>query len=491
MKKQFIFIMTDTTRWDMLGCYGNRQMYTPHLDAMANNGIRFDRTYTTQPVCGPARSTLFTGLFPHSNGSWANGMPLGSDVLHLGQYVKNASIPAAYIGKWHLDGGDYFGKGICPEGWDPEYWYDMKNYLDEKSETNRFRSRQVSLSDEGIEEDFTFGHGVTKRALDFIKRYQSEDYFLVISYDEPHDPFLCPPPYNTMYSDYSFNSPALKDNLKGKPMYQRLWSQAQKQANPQNTYIANQRMLRCNSFVDALIGRVLDTIRQVSPEAMIMFTSDHGEAMGAHQLKLKGPAVYDDISRVPLIFEGPGVPKAAVYPHTVSHIDIPATILDYFGIHIPVCFQGHSIMKQIKGDTAHTGRPAFIEFNRYEVDHDGFGGFQPMRAIITDTHKLSLHLTDEDELYERHSDPEDMVNRILDPVLNTTRNALHEELLTWMNETRDPFRGYQWRCRSWRNDYTPNWRCDGYTRQPENEPWEPRQLDYSTGLPMEKSVRPK
>ena len=112
------------------------------LDALAKEGVRFDRVYTGQPVCGPARSLLFTGLYPHENGSWGNSMPLGADVKTLGQRLSERNIPCAYIGKWHLDGGDYFGNGICPDGWDKDYWYDMKCYLDELgSDAERFRSR--------------------------------------------------------------------------------------------------------------------------------------------------------------------------------------------------------------------------------------------------------------------------------------------------------------------------------------------------------------
>ena len=68
MKKQVILIMTDTTRKDMLGCYGNPRMITPNLDRFASEGIRYNNAYSCQPVCGPARSAIFTGTFPHSNG---------------------------------------------------------------------------------------------------------------------------------------------------------------------------------------------------------------------------------------------------------------------------------------------------------------------------------------------------------------------------------------------------------------------------------------
>ena len=111
-KKQFVWIMTDTTRYDMLGCYGNSAMRTPNLDALAAQGVRYEYAYSAQPVCGPARSLLFTGLFPHENGSWGNCMPLGADVKTLGQRLSSHGVRCAYIGKWHLDGGDYFGNGV-------------------------------------------------------------------------------------------------------------------------------------------------------------------------------------------------------------------------------------------------------------------------------------------------------------------------------------------------------------------------------------------
>ena len=114
-----------------------------------------------------------------------------------------------------------------------------------------------------------------------------------------------------------------------------------------------------------------------------------------------------------------------------------------------------------------------------------------MRAAITDEYKLALHLMDKDELYDTRNDPHDMENRIEDPALAQARDALHDELLDWMNRTRDPFRGYQWACRPWRSDRQPSWAVDGYTRQRENDPGEYRQLDYNTGLTMEKATRKK
>ena len=138
-KKKVIFIMTDTQRTDMLGCYGYPDMKTPSLDRLAQDGIRFEKAYTTQPVCQPARSAIFTGSYPHSCAGWSNCMGLSDNVQNIGRRLTDQGIHSAYIGKWHLDGGDYFGLGRCADGWDPDYWYDMRCYLEELTEEERIR----------------------------------------------------------------------------------------------------------------------------------------------------------------------------------------------------------------------------------------------------------------------------------------------------------------------------------------------------------------
>ena len=125
--RKVVFIMTDTQRNDMVGCSGNKDMKTPHLDQLASEGIRFDRAYTTQPVCGPARSAIFTGTYPHSNGVVGNSMPLGANVKTIRQRLSDNGNHTAYIGKWHLDGGDYFGLGRCPDGWDKRLLHRIGN----------------------------------------------------------------------------------------------------------------------------------------------------------------------------------------------------------------------------------------------------------------------------------------------------------------------------------------------------------------------------
>lgn len=101
MSKKVIMIMTDTQRTDMLGCYGAPDMHTPNLDGLAAEGIRFDKAYTTQPVCQPARSAIFTGSYPHSCAGWSNCMGLSDNVQNIGRRLRDQGVHAAYIGKWH------------------------------------------------------------------------------------------------------------------------------------------------------------------------------------------------------------------------------------------------------------------------------------------------------------------------------------------------------------------------------------------------------
>jgi len=107
--RKIVFIMTDTQRWDMLGCYRKTGLRTPNLDRLAGEGIRYDRAYTTQPVCQPARAGIFTGQYPHSVGSWTNSSGISNNARTIGQRLSKEGVHTAYIGKFHLDGGDYFG----------------------------------------------------------------------------------------------------------------------------------------------------------------------------------------------------------------------------------------------------------------------------------------------------------------------------------------------------------------------------------------------
>lgn len=491
---KIIFIMTDTHRWDMMSCI-TPEIKTPNIDGLAAEGVRFNKAYTVSPVSGPARSSIFTGLYPHTNASWGNDMPLADDVKTVGQRLSDNGYHCAYIGKWHLDGTDYFGNGIAPDGWDPEYFYDMRMYLDELSEEDRIISRRPDTNSKGLDESFTYGNRVANRAIKFLEKYgQGDDpFFLAVSFDEPHHPFLCPEPYASMYKDYIWpKNPSHYDDLKNKPEYQQLWAEGRQFENKDSMQVTFPYYFGAMSYIDHEIGRIISKINKLCPDALVIYTSDHGDFLNAHSLKAKGPCVYDDVSRIPFIVRWPGnTPKGIVSDNPISLISVTPTIMEAAGIKIPDVIEGKSILRIIENPNLKQEEPVFMEFGRFEVDHDGFGAFQPLRAIFDGKYKLSINLMSTDELYDIENDPYEINNLINDPQYVQIRNMLHDKILEHMNDTRDPFRGVYWHARSWRKDFQPTWEYTEFTRSRKDDGYYPRSLDYNTGLEVDNYVRKK
>lgn len=490
MKKanQVVIIMTDTQRWDMVGCYGTPGMITPTLDRLAAQGMRFERGYTCCPVCGPARSAIFTGLFPHQNGSISNSIPLGDGIRTIGQRLTDHGYHSAYIGKWHLDGWDYFGNGKCPDGWDENYWYDMKMYLDEFGEEEREKTRYHKMSfDEDFSEEKTFGYRCSDKAIEFLQKHSQEDFLLVVSYDEPHHPNLCPPEYHDLYKNYEFpKSKNIWDTLEDKPEHQKLWAGNKVNSDREAVKLNRINLFACNTFVDHQIGRVTEAIEKLAPEALIIYTSDHGDHMESHCLTSKGPTMYDEITRIPFIMKWKGViSPGTVYPEPVSHADIVPTVMEAAGLTISPNMTGKSLIPLFEGIQSKVHDEIFMEFARYEVNGDGNGGFQPIRCIYDGNCKLIINLLSSDELYDHRADPEEMVNLIEDENYIEIRNSLHDRLLHWMNISRDVYRGYVWENRPWRKDKTEKrWSMDNRMRYRLQEEGEEPQRDYRTGNPV-------
>ncbi len=344
-----------------------------------------------------------------------------------------------------------------------------------------------------IKAEFTFGHRCSDKAIDFLQKHHDldDDYFLVVSYDEPHGPSLCPREFWQRYEDYEFPRKAnLLDTLEDKPEHHRIWAgdDYMKAASPDFS-MRFKYFLGCNSFADYEIGRVLKAVNDYASDAVVIYTSDHGDMLYSHSLTAKGPAMYEEITHIPFIVRGFG--RNQVDPNPVSHINLAPTLCDIFGVPKPKVFEGKSIYEELKTGQR-TNDYVFMEFGRYEVDHDGFGGYQPVRCVFDGRYKLVINLMTSDELYDLQNDPDEMKNRILDASLDAEKKRLHEALLDNMYETRDPFRGYYWENRPW-NSYPADktWNSRLMTRQRENEEYEPRQLDYNTGLAMKEATRKK
>ncbi len=456
----FVIIMTDTQNKSMIGAYGNPAVDTPNLDRLAATGTRFDRAYTTCPLCTPARSAIFTGRHPQVNGAWANNMAPGRNIPMMGEIFRHYGFDVAYTGKWHLDGSGYFGDGIAGGGFPQEWWYDGKCYLEEIGPEQARAYRRCRTADHlrqaRFTEDRIWGHRVADRAIDFMNRKHNRPFLLVASFDEPHGPFVAPPEYWEKFHPDAIPKP---DNfyvpLDAKPQLQKI--QRGDESPPDWTaYIRNQfRFFGCNRYVDREIGRILDAIdARHADDTIVIYTSDHGDMLGAHGLHSKGPMMYEEITNIPFIVRGPGVTRGCS-DVPVSHLDILPTMLDLAGIDIPESLPGVSLAATLQDPDLSPRETAMMSFTRFAINHDDWGEFYPIRAITDGHYKLVINLFDTDEFYDLDVDPGEMRNRIGTSDVSAARDRLHDALLDEMDRIRDPFRSYRWGDRAWRSVRQP------------------------------------
>ncbi len=465
MPMNIVFIMTDTQNRDMVGCYGNQGMNTPNLDRLAAEGIRFDRAYTTCPVCTPARGAIFSGLHPQINGAYCNNVAPHRHVPLMGEIFRHFGYRAAYTGKWHLDGAGYFGDGVPGGGFEPDWWYDGKRYAqDVGSEMfSRYKTwkNAAQLRQWGFTEENIWGHRVADRAIDFLDKVGDEPFMLAVSFDEPHGPFVAPPEYWEGFDPAKVPMrPNFGASLDGKPDLQR-WQAAGK-AHPISPkdwpgYAAGlSAFMGCNSYIDREIGRVIAAVdRRHADDTLIIYTSDHGDMLGSHQLLGKGPMMYEEITNIPFIARVPSGPRGAMSTSLVSHIDIMPTLLDYAGLEVPASLQGVSLRPTLQDPRASVREHALISWTRFAINHDSFGEFHPIRCVTDGRFKLAINLLDTDEFYDLQEDPYEMTNRIGDAALVAVRDRLHDALLAEMDRIRDTARSYRWAHRPWRSAARP------------------------------------
>jgi len=152
------------------------------------------------------------------------------------------------------------------------------------------------------------------------------------------------------------------------------------------------------------------------------------------------------------------------------------------GLSVPQTIDGESIKHLLVSPEVNVNRKVFFEFGRFGNINDSLGGFQPLRGVFDGRYKLIINLLDSDELYDLQNDPNEMKNLIADANTACVRDQLHDELLQWMDKTRDPFRGYHWQQRPWRNNLSePSWQWSNKRRYRASDPDEPTQLDFQNG----------
>ncbi len=450
-KPNLLFLWTDEQRADTMAAYGNRKIRVPNLNKLASESFVFRRAYVTQPVCTPSRSSVMTGLWPHTSGLIRNNLPLPADKPCLPEIVNDPDYRTAYMGKWHL-GDEIFAQHGFEEWVSIEdiYWKRYTKVGDKEHAVSDYHHHLVSLGykpegrtfSRGFAAGLGFEHSKPKflerRACDFLRRHRGEPFILYVNFLEPHMPFTGPfdKEYDPAYVELpaNFDDP-LEDNEPA--VYHRMREQILKKygRDEQSFRKLIARYWGLVTEVDVCVGGILNTLDELglADNTIVVYTSDHGDMMGAHRLVTKG-VMYEEATRVPWLMRIPWMGREQrVIEQPVSHIDLVPTLLELMGSKAPNSLQGNSLVPLMKG-----GKPAeehvFMEWNVGTVQELNV----PVRTVVSgDGWKLSLFKGDKSQLFNLNKDPGETTNLFDSGRHQDVIGRLSARIREWQKRTKD------------------------------------------------------
>ena len=451
MKPNILFILSDDQGAWAMRCAGNTDIYTPNLDRLAAEGVRFENFYCASPVCSPARASILTGEMPSCHGvqDWlcrgnvnADAHPYMKDHPHfqshdigieylaghpsyIAELAKNG-YRCALSGKWHLGNQEQAKEGF-------EKWFTISGggcayYAPDIYENGTFTYCHEYVTDV-----------ITDRALDYLDELEKGDapFCLQVHYTAPHSPWTPenhPKKYLDLYKDCAFTAtpdePIHKNQATSAPLGD---TPERRRENLTGYYAAITAM-------DANIGRLLDKLEQdgLADNTVVIFTADNGMNMGHHGIWGKGngtypPNMYDSSVKVPFLIRAPFIRDGGtVAQKSASHCDLFPTILDIASADYTLNDRqpGASLLPYLKNGCADTGNDRIIEI------HDEYGF---VRMLRSDRWKLvRRYRNDDNELYDMIADPYETTNLIDDPSLAGVVSELTAALEDWFDRYSDP-----------------------------------------------------
>ncbi len=465
MKPHVIIIMADQLRADVLG-----KGLTPNIDSIAAEGVKFNRMYTSCPLCVPARGAFFTGTYPNRNGSLINPWEpadarygdVKKGVGNLYEMMEN-EWESIHSGKQHLytEGGNLEKREDSATQWaSTEASY--KEFLKERgvpmpggpefrlrvpemvngaaTRVSRYSNAKTGRYEAG--EEFYFDSYFTEKTLEALKsRNREKPLLLNAMFLAPHPPLQIPDPWYSLVGDLEFEmpenvgvyyprqSPLQMYNLTGvigSKYSRKEWKEAWR------VYLGLVAML------DHCVGRLLEELKDqgIYEDSLILFTSDHGEMLGSHSLFQK-MCMYEESARVPLYIKFPkGFPLAKKeIRQVVEHVDVLPTLCDFLGLKAPHQMDGQSLMPLLKGQVQENEEEtAFIQY-------DGNGSrsnFQ--RCVVKGRYKLIVDFFKDEtffELYNIEDDSQERENLLFSPQYDEKARELAALLAAHMTATGD------------------------------------------------------
>lgn len=423
-KPNVIFYFSDQQRYDTV-C----EEVTPNLMQLASQGTNFNNAFTCQPVCGPARACLQTGLYASKNGCYRNDIKLKDDAITIAQLLNDSGYDTAYIGKWHLaSNGVSQNYRTIPTPIDRRGGYRYWRAVDCLEFTSDGYGGYVYDNDGN---KCTF-HGnradsINEYLLDYIRngRDKNKPFFSFISQLEPHhqnstDKYECP------------------HELKGKfdkmPIPEDIAFLSGNYSSRYGDYLA------CCNSLDYNVGKLIECLKeeQLWDNTVLIYASDHGCHFRTRNMEYKR-SCHDASTHIPLIICGGAFKGGLQIDELISLIDLPPTILDICGVNIPKTFDGVSLIHSLDGPIR--------EYVYIEISESQLGRAIRTRDYIYSMRKprsLGVESADakvyrDDKLYDLNIDPHQQKNLIFDPKYNAIKRNLQgiiaKELKERFNQT--------------------------------------------------------
>jgi arylsulfatase A-like enzyme len=448
-RPNILFILSDDHAAHAMSCYGSRINRTPHLDRIAQGGMRFDNCFCTNSICTPSRATILTGAYNHINGVTTLATPMDNRLLTFPKLLQAHGYQTAIVGKWHLG----HGPDHDPTGFD--FWRVLPGQgLYHDPEMIDAAGRRVHR---GYATDL-----ITDMSLAWLAdRDRARPFCLMVHHKAPHRPWEPDAKHAHLYADEDIPEPPTFDDdyserasaaaaatmridrdlnrtdLKADPP-PGLSPAAEKRWKYQR-YIKD--YLRCVASIDDNVGRLLDYLdaEGIADDTLVIYTSDQGFFLGDHGWYDKR-FMYEESLRMPFIVRYPRLVAAgSVNDDLALNVDFAPLFLDLAGIPIPPEFQGRSLRPLLQGATPEDWRSAlYYRYWMHGAHHNVYAHY----GVRTKRYKLIYYYADalgqagalderydpEWELFDLATDPQELHNVCADPAYADVRAALRDEL---------------------------------------------------------------
>lgn len=416
-KLNVLFLMSDDLRPE-LGCYGNAQVKTPNIDALAKAGVRFERAFVQYPLCNPSRSSMLTGRYPTTTGVLDNVTWFGAahpDWHSMPAWFKKHGYAALRCGKIFHGGID-----------DTSAWTEGGEERKFEGAINTKHKGQVASNSDRIvvlDEKGEAGHGDTKtrlKAIDYLERYKDRPFFLACGFVKPHSPPTAPKRFFDMYDPKAIPLPP---DFASRPTPPAGFPANSVPSRNGDLFIerdasadAAREMKRAYhaslTWVDWNVGEVLAALNRLGlrGKTIVVFWGDHGYHLGEKGKWSKHNSLFDIGTHVPFIVHAPGMAgNGAASPRIVELLDLFPTLSELCGLPAQKGLQGDSLLPLLKNPQTEWDKSAFSVTK--------LGGGTLGKTVRTDRWRYAEWLGGKEGamLIDEQNDPHEMKNVIDDP----------------------------------------------------------------------------